>query len=173
MKTNNSAKTRINILDLIILVLLIVVVAVFGILHLTNIGENRNQNMKGTVTFSVEVRGADPEVLNYLEEGQTVYESISKTMLGKVVAVHDASAHVFAENHDAKTVEHANLPGKVDVTLEIEGVAKLQYPDIKFEEETVKIGKPMFCVVGGTALSGTVVGLEYDKSVFGKQEVAQ
>lgn len=155
-----NGKKRINIIDLVVVIVVIAVVLVgakmlFG-------GNQGKPTVSNTVTFTVEATKLDKEVLTYMEEGQAVYDSVSKNFLGTLVAVRETPARTLIENHDAQTIEVAEIPGKIDVQLVIEAKGKIEPPNISVGSEVLKIGKQMHCLAGDAALSGTIVALEYE-----------
>ena len=119
--------------------------------------------------FSIETTKNDPEFLNYVEEGKTIYDGATKKELGKIVAIHEKPAREIAENHESKTIEYVEIPNKVDVILEVEGKATMEYPNIIIDTVSIKVGKRIDCIVGDAAVNGTVISLDYDKALLKKE----
>lgn len=168
MKTNNTGKRRINILDLIAAIVLIAAVT-FGVFALAG-GDREKQAVKDNITFTLEATGNEPEVLNYIEEGQTVYDNTTKTELGQIVAIHETPTRTVAENHQDKTLEYVEIPNQSDVVLEISGKAEVLSPDIMIDTVEIKIGKRIHCMVGDAAVTCTIIGLDYDEALLSKKE---
>ncbi len=160
MKTNSSEKRKINILDLIVVIILALAV-VFGVFALTG-GDKQKQTGTESVLFTFEATGNEPEILNYIEKGQTVYDNTQKTELGTVVSISQKPTRMLAENHQEKTLEYVELSDEIDLILEIEAVPQAA--------GNIKIGKRFHCRVGDTAVTGTVVGIDYDETVLDKKE---
>ena len=167
MTTNN--KKRINILDLIVL-LAVVAVVVFGIYALVGQDAVQNQTVSSNVTFTLEAAKQQKDILHYIQEGQTVYDSTTKTGLGTVVAIHETPARTLVENHDRQTIEYAQIPEKIDLVLEVEAKAKVATSDILVDTVSLKIGKQVHCMVGDAAFTATIIGMESDESLLTKKE---
>lgn len=170
METNKTVRKRVNILDLIVLIVLVAVVvfaaaAISGILS----GENKQKGVLDNVTFSLETTQKDPEFLNYVEEGKIIYDSTTKKELGRIVAIHEKPARVIAENHESKTIDYVEIPNKVDVILEVEGEAVMEYPNIIVDMVSIKVGKQIDCIVGDAVVNGTIISLDYDPSLLKKE----
>lgn len=169
MKANNTGKKGINILDLLFIVVLAAVV-IFAVVSITGVFENRQKGVTDNVRFTIETTNNDPEFLNYVEEGKVIYDGATKKELGKIVAIHEKPARQIAENHQAKTIEYVEIPNKIDVTMEVEGQATMEYPNIIIDTVSLKVGKRIDCIVGDAAVNGTVISLDYDKALLQKEE---
>ena len=71
---------------------------------------------------------------------------------------------------EGKTIEYVEIPNKVDVILEVEGKATMEYPNIIIDTVSIKVGKRIDCIVGDAAVNGTVISLDYDKALLKKKE---
>lgn len=163
MKTTNT-KNRINLLDLVI-ILMIVAAVVFGIGSLTGVWNKQQKATSECVTFSVELKQQYEALLEYIEEGKTIQDGVSKQVLGSVVAIHEMPAEKIVENHDAKTIVLAKVPDKVDIVIEAESVADVTESGVKIGSFDLKVGKTIHCIVGDAVADGTVIGIDYDDSV--------
>ncbi len=169
MKANSTGRKGINILDLIVLIILAAIV-VFAVISFTGIlDKNKQKGVSDNVSFSIETTQNDPEFLNYVEEGKTIFDGATKNELGKIVAIHEKPARRIVENHESKTIDYVEIPGKIDVILEVEGKAKMEYPNIILDSVSIKVGKRIDCIVGDAAVNGTVISLDYDKSLLKKE----
>lgn len=164
MKTTNTEKKRINLLDLIIILILVAAV-VFGVGSFTDAWNKKQKATSERVVFSVELRQQDEALLNYIEEGSLLQDGVSKQVLGTVVAIHESPAEKIIENHDAQSIVLAKIPDKIDITIEVEGAAEVTETDIKIGSYEVKVGKTIHCIVGDAVADGTVIGIDYDDSV--------
>ncbi|MFR8975236.1 MAG: DUF4330 domain-containing protein [Eubacteriales bacterium] len=169
MKANKTSRKGINIIDLVFFVVLAAVI-VFAVVSITGILDNKQKGVQDNVMFSIETTKNDPEFLNYVEEGKTIYDGATKKELGKIVAIHEKPAREIAENHESKTIEYVEIPNKVDVILEVEGKATMEYPNIIIDTVSIKVGKRIDCIVGDAAVNGTVISLDYDKALLKKKE---
>lgn len=163
MKISNTKK-RINLLDLVI-ILMIVAAVVFGIGSLTGVWSKQQKATSGRVTFSVELKQQDEALLEYIEEGKTIQDGVSKQILGSVVAIHETPAERIVENHDAQTFVLAEVPDKIDIVIEAESVADVTESGIQIGSFDLKVGKSIHCIVGDAVADGTVIGIDYDVSV--------
>lgn len=168
MNEHNTGKKRLNVIDLIVVLILIAIV-VFAAVSITGMLDNKAKGVRDNVHFSLEVTKNDPEFLNYVEEGKIIYDGATKNEIGKIVAIHEKPAREIAENKQAKTIEYVEIPNKVDVILEIEGEATMEYPNIIIDMVSIKVGKRLDCIVGDAAVNGTVISLDYDPSLLKKE----
>ncbi len=166
--TTNSRKKRVNILDLIVVLAVIAVVALGAYMLFGDNG--KQQAVSSNVQFTVEVTKQDKDVLDYMEEGQTIYDGATKNELGTIVSIQEKPSRTLVENHNAKTVEYVEVPEKIDVILEIEAKAKMEYPNVIVDTVSLKIGKQIYCTVGDAALEGVIIGMDYDTSLLTKKE---
>ncbi len=169
METNKTTKKKMNILDLIVLLILIVAV-LFGVFWLVGGFDEKEKEINETVLFRVEMRGEEAELLNYISEGDKAYDPTTGEEIGVLKTVHEGTAQIMVENHEAKTVEYAEIPDLIDVVFEIEGKAKMEYPNIIVGSDSLKIGKVFRCSVGEAEISGTVIGIDYDANMLEKKE---
>lgn len=163
MKTTNTKK-RINLLDLVIILILVAVV-IFGVGSFTGAWNKQQKATSGRVTFSVELKQQDEALLEYIEEGKTIQDGVSKQILGSIVAIHETPAERLVENHDAKTIVLAKVPDKVDIVIEAESVADVTESGIQIGSFDLKVGKTIHCIVGDAVADGTVIRIDYDDSV--------
>lgn len=172
MGKNKTKRKGVNILDLIVLVVFVAIL-LFAAFKLTgnihNAG-NEKKEVQDDVNFTVEYLSSDPAVLKHIEEGDIVYSGANNEEIGKVKSVHQQPARILVENHDAQAIEYVELPDKVDVVVEIESAAKMEYPDIKVDDFSLKIGKKFDCIIDNTPLHGTIVGMDFDDSLLVKKE---
>lgn len=167
MTTNN--KKRINILDFIVL-LVVIAVVLLGAYALFGRDGAQSQTVSSNVTFTLEATKQQKDILQYIQEGQTVYDSTNKTELGKVVAIYETPARVLVEDHNRQTIEYTQVPEKIDLVLEVEAKAKVQPPNILVDTVALKIGKQVHCMVGNAAFTTTIIGIESDESLLIKKE---
>lgn len=160
MKTNNSEKRKINILDLVVVIVLVLAV-IFGVFALAG-GNQEKQAVQGNVTFTLEASGYEPDVALRLKEGQAIYDNTSKTKLGELVSFREKPNRILTENHQSETIEFVEIPDKVDLILEVKATIE--------DAEEIRIGKRFHCRIGGSVLTGTVIGLDYDETLLNKKE---
>ena len=172
MKTTKPNKRKVNILDVVLLVVLIVAVVVAAATF-TGVLDKKQITTGENITVKFEVRGEEPEILNYLSEGETIIDGVSKEVIGTVVSIYESPAKAIVENHLKNTVESVEIPNKIDVVLEIEGIAKVSPSDISVGSLSLKVGKSLDCIVGGAAASGTIIGIEYDEVLTDKEVPAK
>ncbi len=168
MEMNNTSKKRINILDLLVLIVVIAAV-LFSVYWLFFSNENTSE-VNDTVRFTIEAKGNDAEFLNYVSEGQKVYNSTTQKELGTIVAIHETPSRILRENHEKQSVDFVEIPGKVDVVVEVEGKAKMEHPNITINETSLKIGKQIYTILGDTAVTTTIIGIDYDDILLQKKE---
>ena len=167
---NNNSKKRVNLIDLIVLIAIVAIVIFLGYNVLFGNSDGDKNVVNSNVTYVIETKMMDEDVLSYIKEGQNIYDGATKNELGKIVSIRKTPALVMVENHDAKTIEQVEHPEKVDLLIEVETKAKMEYPNIIVDEISLKIGKQVHCVIGDAALSGTIIGMDYDASLLTKKE---
>lgn len=169
MGENKAKRKGVNILDLLVLVIFVAAI-LFATINLIGNKDYKQKDAQDNISFTVEFTNSDPAVLNYIEEGDIVYNGVTKEELGTVKSIHERPARTLVENHEAQTIEYAEVPGKIDVTLEMEGKAKMAYPDITVGTVSLKVGKKLDCIVGNAAMHGYIVGVDYENSLLVKGE---
>ena len=171
MKTNSSKK-RINIIDLIVVIAIVAVVVVLGakIFNPFENGEKDSSAVNGKVKYTLEVKMREPYIMDQIKEGNVIYDSVTKEELGKIVSVREMPARVLVENYEEKKLEFCEYSELIDVYVDVETKAKMEYPNIIIDEISLKIGKQVGCVIGDAAMTGTIVGLDYDTSLLKKKE---
>lgn len=167
MKTTENAKKRINIID-ILFIILIVAVVVFAVAGLSGVTKGKAE-VKNKVELTLEIRYAEPDFLENIEEGQVVYDAITKEEVGSILSVSHKPSRELVENHEEKKFEYAELTDKIDLNIEIEAMATMKQADIMVSENAVKIGKSMSYYTGEAVLSGTIIGIDYDETLFEKE----
>lgn len=165
--TKGNKKVRFNFVDLFVIFVVIFAIILGGTMLF---GNEAGSEKNATITFTVEARGVDTDILSYVKAGQTAYDSVTKNKIGKIVAVNSQDAVKLVENHQEQTIVETNIPDKLDLRIDIEADAKMEYPNIIVDEISLKIGKEVYCIVGDASLVGTVVSLDFDKTLLTKQE---
>lgn len=172
MKTNGAGNKGINILDILFFIVLIAVI-LFAVICFTGRIDKNQKILRDNITFSIEITKNDEKLLNYIEEGEIIYEGTTKKTLGEIVAVHEKPARAIAENHSEKTIENVEIPNKIDIVIDISGKADMNYPNISIDSVELKIGKQLDCIIGDAAVRGTVVNMDYDKTLLKKEEASK
>ncbi len=164
MKKDNTKRKGINVIDLAFVILLVAVVlfVAFGLFGCNNEGGEKASS--GNVTVMFESKNNDPSILGYIEEGQSVYDGVTQSKLGTIVAVHESDAQKIVENHENKTIEISEIPEKVDITLEIQSDATIGDIDIVAGSVSLKVGTSLDCIAGDAVVKGTIVGLTMDET---------
>ena len=165
--TTNSSKKRINILDLIVVLVVILVVALGAYVMFGN--NDKPSTVSSNVSFTIEATRLDEDILEYIKEGQRIYDSTTKKELGTVVSIQEKPSQLLVENHDVKKIELKDVPDKIDVLLEVEAKAQMEYPNLVVGTVSLKIGNKLFCTVGDAAVEGVIIGLDYDVSRMSKK----
>lgn len=159
MKGNKAKSKKINAFDLVI-VLILAVVILFAIWRFQ--GNSGNQKIvQDNIMISIEAKENDPEILAFIEEGDMVYDGVSKQALGTIAAVHEKPSYQLVENHQAKAIEMTEIPNKIDVVIEVTGKANLEHPDVVINTIPIKVGKQLDCIVGKAVMKGTIIQMDY------------
>ena len=116
-------KKRINIID-IIFILLLVGVIVYGITGISDVKQAVRGADATKVVYTVEIQNQDPEILNYMKNGDRVFEDESMKRMGTVTNISETSYKMFTENKIDNTITQQEVPDKITVYVDIttEGV---------------------------------------------------
>lgn len=165
--STEKGKKRINIIDVLFLIVLIAII-IFVVAGLTGVRKN-DAEIQNKVELTLEIKESDLEFLGSVKEGQTVYDAITKEQVGSIVSVSYKPSRKLSENHKEKKLQYAEIENKIDLNIEIEAMATIEQSDIMVSENAVKIGKSMSYYTGEAVLSGTIIGIEYDETLFEKE----
>ena len=167
--TTNHNKKKLNLIDLIVVIAIIAVVFSLGYYVLFG-GAGNRAVVNSTVRYTFEAKEMEEDVLSYIHEGQTICDATTKQKLGTIVSIHEKPSVALAENHEKRSIQLVEYPGKIDLVLEVEAKAKMEYPNIVVDDTSLKIGKKLHCIIGDAAMSGTVIELDYDTSLLTNKE---
>jgi len=170
----HPVRKNVNILDIIVLLVLAAVVIFIAISFFGGLNPfNKNTSAPhDNIVYTLELNEQEPDILNYIKEGQTVYDGVTKNAIGTVLSIHEKPTRELVENYEDKTIDYVELPGKTDILLEVSGYAQTGKPDTSINTVSIKVGKRINCIVGDAAAGGTIVGVEIDNTLLTK-EVAQ
>ena len=160
MKENKTK--RINIVDAVLIVGIAVVVLAVAVLSLWGKIGGNNDVTPVAVKYVLEVQNREPQVLDYIEEGQTVYDNGSQSPIGEVTAIKRRPSTTLVEDHKKKSLVEKEIANKVTFDVEIAANGELSEDSVNIEDINILIGKGMDCVIGDAIVSGTIIGLEYE-----------
>ena len=161
MKENKTKK--INIVDAVFLIGIVAVVLGVAVLSLWGkIGGDSSETTPVAVKYVLEVQNKEPQALDYMEEGQTVYDNGSMSPIGVVTAIKKRPSTTLVEDHSKKTLVEKEIANKVTFDVEIAANGELSEDCIKIEDINILIGKGMDCIIGDAIVSGYIIGLDYE-----------
>ena len=152
-----NSKRKINIIDILFIIILIAVV-VFGVTKLTDVKQISQSNTATKVVYTVEVQNQDPEILQYLNVEDKVFENESLKQMGTVVGLSDAPHKLVTENKNNHTFITQEVPNKITVNIEIvaDGVVAGDNV-ISVDGVNVLVGKTIDLNVGKSYVQGVIV----------------
>ena len=169
MKDN---KTKgINTVDAVFIIGIAVVVLAVAVLSLWGkIGGNSGDTMPVAIKYVLEVQNREPQVLDYMKVGQTVYDNGSQSPIGEVTAIKKRTATTLVEDHEKKTLVEKEIANKVTFEVEIEANGVLTEDCVEIEDINILIGKGLDCVIGDAIVSGYIIGLDYENAEETEEE---
>lgn len=160
---NENKTKRMNVTDMVLLVGIAAAVVIVVLLSLWGKIGGRNGDVTPiTVKYVFEVQNREPQVLDYIGEGDIVYDNGSMNPIGKVTAIKRKPATVLVEDHKNKCLVEKEVSNKVTFDVEISANGELSEEGVSIEDINILIGKGMDCVIGDTIVSGYIIGLEYE-----------
>jgi len=168
MKTSKTKK--INIVDLIFLIAIVAIilfVVVFKFMD-KDIVKELIKEVPVSVKYTIEVQNREPQILDYMKEGQVMYEHGSMNPIGKVTAIKERPATTVVEDHGNKTILLKEVSDKICLDIDVESKGKIEDDMVQIEGVNFLIGKSIDCVVGDAVMSGIIVGLDYEENKTSK-----
>ena len=153
MKNN---KKRINIIDLIFVIILIAVI-VLGVSKLTDIKNMSGSSVKAKVIYTVEVANEEPDIMNYINTGDKVFEDESLKRLGTVSDVIQRPYLLTTEDTENKKVLIQEVPNKIAVDIKIEADADKMIGNISVDSVNLLVGKTIDLNVGNSFVKGVII----------------
>lgn len=163
MKTN---KKRMNIIDLLFLlvgILVVLAIVANSILGIFEFGGKKEEKIPAEIKFTFEVQNVDPQILDYFEEGDTLYDYGSMNEIGIIKSIDKQPAKTVVENHEGKTLEIKEISNKLNLYLEVEANGELVEENPEIKGVKILIGKLMDCLAGDSILSGVIVSLDHEE----------
>ncbi|MBQ3181591.1 MAG: DUF4330 family protein [Clostridia bacterium] len=149
-------KKRINIIDLIALILLIAVV-VFGVYKITDIKNIGVNAVKAKVVYTVEVQNENPEIMNYINVDDKVFEDESLKSLGTVLDVTQRPYKLVTEDKENKRVLMQEKPNTVAVDIKIAADADKVNGNLSVDSINILVGKTIDLNVGNSYVEGVII----------------
>ena len=159
---NENKTKKMNITDMVLLLIIAVIVLFVVFLSLKGKISNRNGADPISVKYVVEVKDTEPQVLDYMEEGQTVYDNGSMSPIGSVTSINRKATTVMVEDHKKKTIVEKEVSNKATFDIEISANGELSDGGVKVDDINILIGKGIDCVIGNAIVSGTIISLDYE-----------
>lgn len=161
MKNNK----KMNLIDLMLLAgvgLLIVLFVVFGMADKIGFLGKNDGEIPIAVKYTLEIQNKEPQMTDYIDEGQQVFDYEKMTPIGEVVSVRKKPATVLVEDHNKKTLVLRELSDKVNYHIDISANGSLSDNAVSISGVNMLVGKSMECVVGDAIVSGVVISVEHE-----------
>ena len=149
-------RKRINIIDLLAIILLLAVI-VFGVLKFSGVDKIVKSDVATKVSYVVEVKEQNAEVLDYMKIGDMVYEDKSLKKLGVLTDVKQAPFTIQTEDKISRKISEREVPGKINLNIEIEADGVLNAGNISVYSINILIGKTIDLNIGDAYVKGVIV----------------
>ena len=157
-----NSKKRMNIIDLIALIVLVLVIG-FGIYKIAGLNGDKKEEVKANITYTVEVVNKEPEIMDYIKSGDTVYEFGSELDIGTVVDVTQKPYKLETEDKENKKIITTEVPRKIALDIKISADADKKDGKLSVDGVNILIGKSVDISIGNCYTTGTIVNV-YDMS---------
>ena len=155
-----NSKKRINIIDLIFIVLLIAVV-LLGVYKLSDIGNLITEKaVMAKVSYVVEVQNENPDILNYIDVDDKVFEDESLKRMGTVTDVTQKPYKLITEDGENKRVTEQEMPNKVTVEITVLADAEKKNGNLSVDSVNLLVGKTIDLNVGDSFVKGVIVDVK-------------
>lgn len=122
MKTETKKKHGINFID-IVLIIVVVAIIVAGVYFLSHLTGAKDTGDNVTLTYKIEVSNVDEEISTAPAVGDVVVDQVSKSELGKIIAVEREPMTIELTDYIGGEMKKAEVPGKFKVILTCESPA--------------------------------------------------
>jgi len=152
-------KKRINIID-IIFILLLVGVIVYGITGISDVKQAVRGADATKVVYTVEIQNQDPEILNYMKNGDRVFEDESMKRMGTVTNISETSYKMFTENKIENAITQQEVPDKITVYVDITTEGAVSSDNVvSVDSVNLLVGKTLDLNIGNSYVEGVIVDI--------------
>lgn len=152
-------KKRINIID-IIFILLLVGVIVYGITGISDVKQAVRGADATKVVYTVEIQNQDPEILNYMKNGDRVFEDESMKRMGTVTNISETSYKMFTENKIDNIITQQEVPDKITVYVDITTEGAVSSDNVvSVDSVNLLVGKTLDLNIGNSYVEGVIVDI--------------
>lgn len=153
-----NSKRRINIIDLLFIVILIAVVA-FCVYKLSDIKSMVGSTVTAKVVYTVEVQNENPEIMEYINVDDKVFEDESLKVLGTVLDVTEKPYKIDTEDLENKQILLQEMPDKIALDIKIEADADKIGENISVDSINILVGKTVDLNIGNSYVKGVIVDI--------------
>lgn len=151
-------KKKFGIFDIVII--LLVICAIFFAYKIV-LGDKIVDKVREQVTFTVEIKGADEDLVLAMQPGDVVYNSVNDILLGTVVNVETKEATEITTNLNKGEFKIDNYENQKHVYLTIYGNAdSVDNKHIKLAEKELKVGTDISVESDKYVSSGYIVEID-------------
>ncbi|MBE7054134.1 MAG: DUF4330 domain-containing protein [Ruminococcaceae bacterium] len=158
-------KKRLNFIDIIIISFVILAICFAVVYFASNLGKTYKTSQNKVLHYVVELKSTPEDIGNYIKNGDIVRDSITGTVLGKIINVDIKDNVEIRENTIDGTFIETSFPDKKDVYVTIETTPTLDSnQNIRLDTIDIKIGKMLYIRTKQYAGSGYITNLNlFDK----------
>lgn len=168
---STSKERKINIIDLLFVVVLLGVI-LFAVLKFA--APNSSKPTSATkISYSLEVNNTFPEVMNYIKEGDKVFDDESMKEIGVVAEISEKNATVLAENLNDGTLRNTEIEDRINLRIKVEADGEISSGNASVNSVNLLIGKSMECIVGDAYINAVVVDVQFDDSTEVKEALSE
>lgn len=151
-------KKKFGIFDIVII--LLVICAIFFAYKIV-LGDKIVDKVREQVTFTVEIKGAEEELVLAMQPGDIVYNSTNDILLGEVVNVETKEATEITTNLNKGEFKVDNYKNQKHAYLTIHGYAdSVDNKHIKLAEKKLKVGTDISVESDKYVSSGYIVEID-------------
>ncbi len=158
-----------NIIDVLCVIILIFIVA-FGVFKISKKVQQSNQDSVANIKYVVEIENQDTEILNYIKEGDLVFESTSSASMGTVLNITEKPYKIYTENKNDKIFVMSEIPDKITLSVEISAVGNIKDNGIAIDDIGLLVGKTLDMNIGNSFVKSVIVDVEAVENSKGAQE---
>ena len=125
------------------------------------------------VSYSLEVNNTFPEVMNYIKEGDKVFDDESMKEIGVVAEISEKNATVLAENLNDGTLRNTEIDDRINLRIKVEADGEISSGNASVNSVNLLIGKTMECIVGDAYINAVIVDVQFEDSTEVKEALSE
>lgn len=157
--SEEKKKFHINWFDVVIIAVVLAVAGAAVLIRNKMTGES-SEVKKYTMSFVAETQNVKPDTADTVKVGDSIYNSIENTYIGKIVEKHTEPHKLYEFSYELGQYIISEDPVYLDLYITIEGEGTVDVKSINIGAYSPAIGKQAYLKSKGYALAGFVVGID-------------